>query len=304
VSSTNPKSFRVLIVGKSGQLATDLVEAASRRGLQFSAAGRPELDIADREAVGRHVSACNPDIVINASAYTNVDKAESEPDLCMAVNRDGPGYLAAACKQADIPLIHVSTDMVFPDVPGVQYREADATGPLGVYGQSKLEGEGRVAAEHDRQLTVRVSWVYGPSGDNFVRKVLGWAKTRPELSVVADQIGRPTYSPDLADALLSVAPAMIAKSATAPRGLLHVAGGDVLPRDAQARIVLAASAARGGPSAAVKSVPTSDFPTPARRALNATLDVSRAAERYGIRLGLFRDDVERMLDKVIGPRKS
>lgn len=273
--------------------------------MRFTAVGRPDLDIADRQSVARQIAARKPDIVINASAYTNVDKAESEPDLCMAVNRDGPAHLAAACKAAAIPLVHVSTDMVFPDVPGCEFREDDPTGPLGVYGASKLEGEKRVAAECDRHLIARVSWVYGPSGDNFVKKVLTWAKARPELSIVCDQVGRPTYSPDLAEALLDLAGRMLGPAGGAvPQGLLHIAGGDALPRDEQARIVMAASAARGGPSARIVPVPTSQFPTPARRALNATLDVRRAAELHGIRLGKFRDDVERMLDQVIGPRKS
>lgn len=298
---------KILVVGRAGQLASDLAIAAGTHRIQVTTAGRPDLDIADPQSIARHIASTKPDVVINASAYTNVDKAESEPDLCMAVNRDGPGHLASACKAAGIPLVHVSTDMVFPDVPGKAFAEDDQTGPLGVYGLSKLEGEKRVAAEHDRYLIARVSWVYGPSGDNFVKKILTWAKAKPELSIVADQIGRPTYSPDLAEALLVLAGRMVDGTRTAasvPHGILHIAGCDVLPRDEQARIAMAASAARGGPSAAVLPVPTSKFPTPARRALNATLSVDKAANLYGIRLGHFKDDVERMLDTIIGPRKA
>lgn len=307
MSSAAGVRCKLLVVGRSGQLAIALAGAATRRSIACETAGRPSLDIADAAAVARALATARPDAVINAAAYTDVDKAESEPERCSAVNRDGPGHLAAACRRAGLPLIHLSTDMVFPDTPGAAHREDDPTGPLGAYGLAKLEGERRVADAHVDALIVRVSWVFGPAGDNFVTKLLAWARARPELSIVADQRGRPTYAPDLAEALLGLALAMLEPGGTAtsrPSGLLHIAGGDILARDEQARIVMAASAARGGPTARILPVPTAHFPTPARRALNAALDISRAAGRHGIRLGRFADDVERTLDVVLGPRRA
>lgn len=295
---------RILVAGRAGQLATDLVERATASARPLVALGRPDLDLADLNSIEQAIATHRPDIVINAAAYTNVDKAESEPALARALNVEGPARLAVACKAAQIPLIHVSTDMVFGDDRERPHREDDATNPLSAYARSKLEGEYRVAETLDDHAIVRVSWVFGPSGDNFVKKLLIWAQARPQLSIVSDQRGRPTHSPALAAALLVTADRMLAGSSAArPRGILHVAGASVMTRVEQARQVMAASAARGGPVAAITPVLTRDFPTPAIRALNAVLDVSRA-EALGLALGPFGDDLAATLDRVIGPVRN
>jgi len=292
----------ILVVGRSGQLATDLVAAGRRAGVAVAALGRPELDLADADAVARALDRTRPAAVVNAAAYTAVDRAESEPDLAAAVNRDGPAALAARCARARIPLVHVSTDQVFDGRKAGGYVEADPPNPLCVYGRSKLAGERAVAQMHDNALIVRVSWVFGPSGDNFVTKVLGWARTRDRITIVCDQRGRPTYGPALADALIALAARMVAGGAGRPRGLLHLAGASPMTRDAQARAILAAAARRGARCAEVVPVPTCDFPTAAARPLNAELDPTLAAERHGIRLGPFADDLEATLDRLVGPR--
>ncbi len=292
---------KLLVVGRAGQLATDLAQACARADRTASCLGRPELDLADAASIERALASLKPDAVINAAAYTAVDKAEAERDLAVAVNAVGPGLLATACARANVPLIHVSTDMVFPDRATGEHREDDPVAPLSHYGATKLEGERRVLAASSDNLVVRVSWVFGPSGDNFVKKLLEWAKARPELSIVADQRGRPTYSPGLAVALIDLADRMVAGGPDAPRGVLHLAGADVLTRDEQARRVMAASALRGGPTARINPVPTSAFPTPAKRALNAVLDIERARNRYAIALGSFDADLDATLDKIIGP---
>lgn len=294
-------SAKLLVVGRAGQLATDLAQVCASAGRDTSFLGRPQLDLVDAASIDRALTAVRPRAVINAAAYTAVDKAESERGLAFAVNAVGPGLVAEACARANIPLVHVSTDMVFPDRHDGEHREGDPVAPLSHYGATKLEGEKRVLAASAGHLVVRVSWVFGPSGDNFVKKLLEWARTRPELSIVADQRGRPTYSPGLAAALLELADRMAAGGPDAPGGVLHLAGQDVMTRDEQARRVMAASARRGGPAARINSVPTSAFPTPARRALNAVLDINRARTLYGITLGAFDDDLAATLDKLIGP---
>jgi dTDP-4-dehydrorhamnose reductase len=291
---------RLLIIGRAGQLAQGLFLAAPDADHAATALGRPDFDLTDPAAAGPALARHRPDLVINAAAYTAVDRAESEPAAAFALNRDGPAALAKACAGAGVPLIHVSTDQVFDGQLPRAYREDDAVCPISTYGRSKLEGEDAVLAALPQALVVRVSWVFGPHGDNFVAKVLAWARARSELTIVDDQRGRPTYAPDLAGALLVLGRRMLAGGADAPQGVLNIAGADVMTRDDQARRVLAASRQRGGPFATVTGVPTSHFPTPARRGLNAELDVGLAATRYGIRLGGFDADLERTLDGLLG----
>lgn len=294
----------ILVVGHRGQLATDLMRVAAERDEDLVALGRPQLDLTDPAHAARALDRIEPSAVINAAAYTQVDRAESEPDLAYALNRDGPARLAAACARARVPLIHVSTDQVFDGTKAGGYREDEAPNPLCVYGASKLAGERAVLEAAPVALVVRVSWVFGPSGENFVTKVLGWARARPRLAIVADQTGRPTFSPALAAALLDLARLMAQGGEDRPSGLLHLAGGSVMTRAEQAGRILAASAARGGPFADIEPVATADFPTPARRPLNAELDVTRAAERHGLALGPFEPDLETTLDIILGPRRE
>jgi dTDP-4-dehydrorhamnose reductase len=293
-----------LVVGRKGQLATDLVEAGDRVGAPIVALGRPDLDLLDETSIAAAVERVAPRAVINAAAFTAVDRAEAEPDAAFAINRDGPGLLAGVCARAGIPLVHVSTDQVFDGRREGGYVEGDEPHPLCLYGWSKLEGERAVAQAGGDHLTVRVSWVFGPSADNFVKKVLSWAGARDTLSIVSDQRGRPTYSPGLAEALIALAGRMASGGPARPAGLLHLAGATVTTRFEQAIQVLEGSRMRGGPSARVMPILTKDFPTPATRPLNAELDVTRAAEVYGIRLRPFADDLAETLDRVIGPART
>jgi dTDP-4-dehydrorhamnose reductase len=294
----------LLVIGQAGQLATDLVQRAALRDLDLVALGRPQLDLTQPATITAALARVAPCAIINAAAYTAVDKAESEPDLAFAINRDGPAHLAKLCAARGIPLVHVSTDQVFDGEKAGGHVETDTPNPLCLYGRSKLAGEEVVAAANGPHLIVRVSWVFGPSGDNFVAKVLSWARAKPNLSIVSDQRGRPTYSPALADALIDLALRMATDGGETPHGLLHLAGGTVLTRDEQARLVLAGSAARGGPFAEITPVLTRDFPTPAVRPLNAELDCRLARERYGIELGPFGPDLDTTLDVLIGPRRE
>jgi dTDP-4-dehydrorhamnose reductase len=198
--------MKILVAGAQGQLAHALLGAArGRDGLHVVAFGRPQLDIADRASVARALDAERPDFVVNAAAYTAVDKAESDSDAAFAVNRDGAGALAAAADAHGCPIIHVSTDYVFDGTKAGPYIETDPTGPMSVYGRSKLAGEAAVSAGTARHVILRTAWVYGPHGHNFLKTMLRLARERPQLRVVADQRGNPTYAPHLAAVIIAMA---------------------------------------------------------------------------------------------------
>lgn len=285
----------ILVLGRSGQLAGAL---ADRGGTEVVTAGRPDFDLTGSDAFERLLDRLNPAAVINAAAYTAVDRAESEPDLAFALNRDGPAALAKACARWRLPLIHVSTDSVFDGALDRAYREEDGPRPINVYGASKHAGECAVLDALPSALVVRTSWIFGARGESFVSRLLSWAEGRDQLAVVGDQYGRPTYAPALAEALLVLARRLLAGAASG--GLMHVAGGSVLSRAEQAQAILDAASRYGRPAARIIPVPSSARPTPARRPLNAVLDCSFAG-RQGLVLGAFRGDLDATLDRLLGP---
>src|SRR3954453_15911652 len=198
---TSPADRRLILVfGHSGQVATALREAALPAGWSVRTVGRAEANITDDGVVERVVASSGADLVINAAAYTAVDRAEREPELAFAVNRDGAAHIAKSCARADLPLIHISTDYVFDGkAPGRAYRESDPVNPLSAYGASKASGENAVRTVAPRHVIVRTSWVYGPHGHNFVRSMLRLGEAWPELGIVDDQFGSPTAAADIAD---------------------------------------------------------------------------------------------------------
>jgi len=196
--------LKILVTGAAGQLGRCLIEQGTMEDLDIDDYGRNMLDITNLDGVRSVVKNSNPDAVINAAAYTAVDKAESEPEQAFAVNEQGSKNLAIACSEADIPLIHVSTDYVFSGTASVAYREDDPVDPQGVYGVSKLAGERAVLEHCHKYIIVRAAWVYSEYGNNFVKTMLRLSESRNQLSVVDDQIGNPTYAGDIATALLEI----------------------------------------------------------------------------------------------------
>ena len=190
--------MKILVTGVKGQLGYDVMKELARRGIEGIGADIDEFDITDPAATRDFITAAAPDAVIHCSAYTAVDKAEDNEELCYRVNAEGPGNIAAVCKDLDIKMLYISTDYVFPGDGEAYYKPEDATGPAGAYGRTKLAGEQKVQEILDRYFIVRISWVFGINGSNFVRTMLRLGETHDTLTVVDDQIGSPTYTADLA----------------------------------------------------------------------------------------------------------
>ncbi|MCP2218496.1 MULTISPECIES: dTDP-4-dehydrorhamnose reductase [Bradyrhizobium] len=290
--------MRILVTGRNGQIAQALVRLATSE-LVIEAFGRPELDITDRISIDRAIGRFRPDILVNAAAYTAVDKAESDVEAAFAANRDGAGNVAAAAAAVNIPVIHLSTDYIFPGEGGVPYREEDAAGPINLYGRSKLEGEHVVTAVNPWHVILRTSWVYAPWGQNFPKVMLRLASERDAVRVVADQHGAPTYAPDIAEGILRVArAALVELSSSAWRGVFHMTAAGETSWAGFAEAIFAESAKCGGPSARVESIVTTDYPTPARRPLNSRLDNSRFNAIFDYSLPDWRDGVRRCVEEL------
>lgn len=193
--------MKILVTGATGQLGWDVMKELRRRGIDCRGTGSRDLDITDQDAVMQYIGTYRPDAVIHCAAYTAVDKAEDEPEICRKVNTDGTSYIAEACKMVDAKMIYISTDYVFGDDGDKPHEVDDPPHPLNVYGQTKWEGEEAVRHILQKYFIVRISWVFGEHGNNFVKAMLRLGKTRKEISVVADQFGAPTYTADLAPLL-------------------------------------------------------------------------------------------------------
>jgi dTDP-4-dehydrorhamnose reductase len=289
----------ILVAGKTGQLARCLAHEAGRRGTPLVALGRPELDLTQPDLLARAVAAHAPRAIVNAAAYTAVDKAEAEPPLAMAVNRDGAGALAAAAARLKVPFVHLSTDYVFDGRKGAPYVEEDAPSPLGAYGRSKREGEAAVRAACPAGVILRTSWVYSPFGQNFVSTMLRLAATREQVQVVDDQHGAPTAAFDLAGAILDLAERLTAAPRGRDRGgIYHLAAEGETTWHGFAAAIFAGWAARGHRVPILEPIATAQYPTAARRPQNSRLDCSKIARVFGLRLPPWRSSLERCLDEL------
>ncbi|MEJ2815629.1 dTDP-4-dehydrorhamnose reductase [Caulobacter sp. CCG-8] len=279
----------ILVFGRNGQVAQELARLADTSGRAMSFAGRETLDLADHGAIEGLVASVAPAAVINAAAYTAVDRAETESEAAYALNRDAPAAMARACAARGLPFVHFSTDYVFDGALERPYVETDATGPTGVYGASKLAGEQAVGAVGGLAAVLRTSWVYSRHGANFVKTMLRLAADREELGVVADQLGRPTWARDCAEAALRTADALAGTPTLA--GVYHLSGaGDATWADL-ASAVFDISASRGGPSARVRPIATADYPTPAQRPANSRLDCGKFESALDWRGRPWRDSL-------------
>lgn len=269
--------MKILVTGRDGQLARSLMERG--KGRDIVALGRPDLDLEVEGSARVAILAARPDIVINAAAYTNVDQAENEPARAMRINGEAAGEVAAAAREIGACVIQISTDYVFDGMSSEPYDEDAPTGPIGVYGRSKLLGEERVRAANPDHAIVRTAWVYSPFGRNFVKTMMGLAETRDVLNVVADQHGNPTSALDLADGLLALVDSEKISGRT-----YHLAGTGRASWYDLAEHVFAECARLGLPSAHATPVGTADYPTRAVRPANSMLDCTRFQTETGLRM--------------------
>lgn len=291
--------MRIAVTGHGGQVATALRAMAGQGGLDIVTLARPGCDLEDPASVARTISAARPDVVVNAAAWTAVDKAESERDAVFRVNAAGAGAVAAAAAAIGAPVIHLSTDYVFDGRKAEPYLESDPTGPTSVYGASKLEGEQLVAAANLDHAILRVAWLYSPTGNNFVRTMLRLAATREEIGVVADQFGNPTAAAAVAAGIAATAHNLLARPAESGlRGTFHMtASGEASWADV-AEAIFGMSAERGLATAHVKRITTAEYPTPAARPANSRLDCGLLAARHGVRLPDWRMSLAACLDAI------
>ncbi len=292
--------MRIIVVGKDGQVARALAERARAHGAQAVLVGRPKLDLADPSGIEDALIETGGDIIVNAAAYTAVDQAESDPELAEAINGIGAGVVAGAATAMNVPVIHLSTDYVFDGTADRPYREDDPVSPLGVYGASKLLGEEAVAAEAENHVILRTAWVYSPFGKNFVKTMLRLAADREELGVVGDQYGSPTSALDIADGIFAVSRNLLERPEEQNlRGLFHMTGTGFASWAEFATEIFALSSRFGGPSAKVRSIATSDYPTPAKRPANSRLDCGKLKELHGVALPPWRSSLEPCVKRLI-----
>lgn len=295
------QSLQVLISGANGQLAQELTRKLASAGHRPVAMARPRLDLADVSTIRPALSSLAFDVVVNAAAYTAVDKAEDEPERATAINAAGAGALAAAAADADIPIIHVSTDYVFDGTKNGAYVETDLPAPLGVYGRSKLEGERLVALAQPRHIILRTSWVFSAYGHNFVKTMLRLGRERTTISVVDDQNGCPTAAGDLAHAIVAVLPNIISEHASPDEfGLFHATGRGTASWFSFAEAIMNGVAKRGAQRASVIPIKTADYPTRARRPANSVLDSSKLRHVHGIEMPPWQRGLDAVLDALVG----
>jgi dTDP-4-dehydrorhamnose reductase len=293
--STRP----ILVAGKSGQLARCLAESAAQRGIPLIAMGRPELDFEDARTVEQAARAVEPSAMVNAAAYTAVDRAESEPERAFAVNRDGAERFAVTAQRLSVPLIQISTDYVFDGQKSSPYAENDVATPLGVYGRSKLEGEAAVCDACPSALVLRTSWVYSPYGHNFVKSILRLAETRDYVRVVDDQWGSPTAANDLANATLDVLCQLGGEGFGSRAGVYHLAAQGETTWHGFASAIFAGWAARGRPVTKLVAIRSAEYPAQARRPANSRLDCGKIEHQFGIRLPSWQPSLDVCLDRLL-----
>ena len=283
---------RIAVIGASGQVAQALVRAASVRKLDLIVAGRPQSDITDLASLSRLFADCQPDLVINASAYTAVDKAEVEIAAARAINEEGPARLAVLCQATGVALIHISTDYVFDGDSRIPYAEDDKRRPQSVYGVTKSAGEDAIRTALARHAIFRTAWVYGPDGQNFLKTMLRLGAERDEVRVVADQFGTPTPADLIATSLLDVAPRLLADgNRDGLWGTYHLtAAGETSWHDYAGEIFRQAALA-GRKVPRLHAVSSSEYPTAATRPKYSVLDCSKLRNTFGLELPAWQDGV-------------
>jgi dTDP-4-dehydrorhamnose reductase len=295
---------RILLLGRHGQVGTELADALKTLG-DVTALGREQADFSQPASLRNVVASHRPDIIVNAAAYTAVDRAETDAALAQAVNADSPGVLAQAAHDIDALLVHYSTDYVFNGRKQSPYVEDDATDPQGVYGRSKRDGEAAVRASGARHLILRTSWVYAAHGNNFVRTMLRLARERETLRVVADQVGAPTGAATIADVTVQCLARLADRTVdpTAASGTYHLTASGVTSWHGLATAVVEQARATLGADALavhdVHAVTTAEYPLPAPRPANSRLCCDKLHDRFGVTLPAWQDGLARVVQQLL-----
>ncbi len=295
--------MNILITGGTGQVGQSLLELDWPDTVQLFAPSRGDCDLADPASLAACLDSRNWAGVINAGAYTGVDKAESDQAAAWAINAQAPELLARFCANKQIPLIHLSTDYVFSGQGTRAWREDDATAPLGVYGASKLAGEQAVLADCPQAVVLRTAWVISAFGHNFLKTMLRLAADRDQLRVVADQFGCPTSAHDLAQAIQTIFLRQL-QQADAPCGLFHAVNAGETDWAGLAKHIFTTSRKDGGPFAEVIAIPSSDYPTPAKRPANSRLDCTKLARQYGLNFRPWTEAVAEIVSRLVDKKGS
>lgn len=290
IISFSVDKLHIIVTGANGQVGKELRDLAGTvHDAEFTFLSREDLPLENFELVRTVLNFRKPDVVINCAAYTAVDNAESFRDLAFLINGESVGVLAAVCSDFGARFIHISTDYVFDGTTAVPYRETDATNPVNAYGASKLEGEEQALKHNPDSIIIRTSWVYSAYGKNFVKTMIKLMGERKELNVVYDQVGSPTYAADLAEVLYH-----IARLPKAPGGIYHYSNGGVISwyefAQAISHII--------GADCIVHPVPSSSYPTPARRPAFSVMNTDRIREVFGVQISPWRKSLEKCIEKI------
>lgn len=295
--------MRVAVTGSQGQVVQSLIERARERGIELVTLSRPAFDLARPSTIFARVRTVAPDVIVNAAAYTAVDKAETDEPLATCVNGGGAGAVAQAAARIGIPVLQLSTDYVFDGRVDRPYREVDATAPLGAYGRSKLAGERLVSAANPRHVILRTSWVYSPFSANFLRTMLQLGETRDTIPVIDDQIGCPTSAHDIADAILDICAALQAR----PRrddlfGVFHFAGAGAASWADFAEAIFTEAARFGRGAVAVERITSAQYKAAARRPANSRLDTRKLTNTYGVVPRPWRSPLPSIVERALTNR--
>lgn len=290
--------MKVMITGSKGQVGTEMCLKSKALGLDIVPLDLPDFDITDMNAVDRAIAGGGISCVVNAAAYTAVDKAETEPDDAFRVNRQGPANLARACCRQRIPLIHISTDYVFNGSKTDAYVETDPVSPVGIYGKSKAAGEGDVRDALPEHLILRTAWLCSAHGTNFVKTMIRLGQERDEIGVVADQQGCPTFASDIADAILNMID-QINNRRDIAWGTYHYCGKGVTTWYGFAKKILELAGRRTTLRVSrIKPLTTREYPTPAKRPANSALNCARIQEKFNIFPKQWQDSLADLVNQL------
>jgi dTDP-4-dehydrorhamnose reductase len=291
--------MKILLTGSKGQLGREVEKSGISAGLDITPMDLPEIDITDSNMLIRIFSELKPSIVINAAAYTAVDPAETQKDICYAVNLDGPANLTRLCDKYNARLIHVSTDYVFDGKGNTPYQEDDPVSPINVYGHSKAEGEKAVIAGSGKHIVLRTSWLYGRYGKNFVKTMLRMGQEKREIKVVNDQYGCPTCAYDLAKVIILIAQ-QFSEGKSDNSGIYQYSGSGITTWYEFAVSIFQFAGEIGiNKIPSVTPIPTSQFPTAAKRPLYTALDCAKIKMSFGVELTPWRHSLKKTIQQII-----